>query len=129
MASSRNKAGAVRLTDDGELVKDAPEEKGAIYCTACGAKNQPDSNFCRTCGESLQTQAGRPMRKSKDQRGMNLNRQPVGDNAAIAFIGMLRLLIVGVLVMIMALSLQFPSNFIVPVVLIVFGLAADKIFK
>jgi hypothetical protein len=131
MTSSQHKASAVRLTDDGELIDAAPDTADMIYCTACGSKNQPDSNFCRTCGESLQDQAGRPARKSKAVRQAlyEAEFQAKGDPGVMAFMGVLRLLIVGVLATIMATNMPFPSNFIVPAALIVFGLAADKIFK
>src|SRR5690242_3360295 len=103
MSSSRNRAGAVRLSDDGELIEEAAAENEMVYCTNCGAKNQPDSNFCRTCGDSLQEQSGRAPRKSKLARqAVEMSVQSHIDPAVIAFVGVIRLAVVGVLAIIMA---------------------------
>src|SRR5689334_20157538 len=122
MASSRNKPATVRLTDDGELIEEAAPEMSMVYCTNCGAKNQPDSNFCRSCGESLQEQAGHAPRKAKSlQLAKDMPMQHF-DPAALAFVGVIRLAVVGVLALLMANNLPSPANFIVPIVLVFFGL-------
>src|SRR5947209_2574741 len=130
MASSRNTASAVRLSDDGELIEEAAAENEVVYCTNCGAKNQLDSNFCRTCGESLQEQSGRAPRKSKlAQQAVDRAMQPHADPALIAFVGVIRLAVVGAMAILMAKVLPAPADAIVPVVIVFFGLVGDKIFK
>ncbi len=58
------------LTDDGELrdVADSQAESTTIYCTHCGTASRSDARFCRTCGHSLDDQAGQIMYTPPEQK-------------------------------------------------------------
>ncbi len=51
------------LTGDGELrdldslLNEPAPNREPIYCTRCGTENEPESNFCRKCGKSLEVEA------------------------------------------------------------------------
>jgi hypothetical protein len=55
MSASQPRRQRTALSDDGELhdIPDMPEQSAPIYCTNCGTANRSNSQFCRSCGVSL----------------------------------------------------------------------------
>src|SRR5947209_2660990 len=92
----------IELTEDGELrdVTGEPVDRlaavptasaaPAVYCTNCGSANRAHSNFCRTCGASLDEQTledGYPVSRPKVKRSEGLplasaQRQPISSSEA-----------------------------------------------
>jgi len=46
-------AGSGGLPDEGREEATAPAPQAAVFCTACGSRNEGDARFCKSCGHKL----------------------------------------------------------------------------
>ncbi|MGN1458025.1 MAG: zinc-ribbon domain-containing protein, partial [Acutalibacteraceae bacterium] len=47
-----------------------------VICSACGAKNKPESTFCQNCGNNLKA-AKTPQPTAESNNQVNLNKTPI----------------------------------------------------